>query len=402
MLRDERFEIDPSEDAELGVARGGRLEFWVSHEEEVRGILLLVGGQGANEDLCALHALRKWAASRFKIAAVSVFYHGFDCRFSEDEAHHPRLDADSVENLRKGLARIGIKADELNEKNYLAFLDFYNQALDYMGLGSKKELEFTLIPPNGDYQNHGILAALDCLNALKAVRKKFAQAGGGGGRLPSIFYGSFYGGYLALLCAKIAPQAVDCVIETAGEALPVLERILAKDLERHEFVLEYEKVRLNCHTYGLWSRREGAKHYFSDDAYLVRAILNAEHLKIQHAANPHTIFVSLGAREDGGFKDKQTLHLAMQELGFRARLEAYAGKGDAEILERELPPMLEALSSFFSISPAAQNPAQNPDGQNSTATNPADGSAEICYPCRDKIYRFRDTEAGLVCEIFSK
>ncbi len=49
--------------------------------------------------------------------------------------------------------------------------------------------------------------------------------------------GGSYGGYLALLIAKIAPWYVDGVIDNSGTVLPLLECIIGKDLSRPEFFL---------------------------------------------------------------------------------------------------------------------------------------------------------------------
>ncbi|EGT3329025.1 DUF2920 family protein, partial [Campylobacter coli] len=43
----------------------------------------------------------------------------------------------------------------------------------------------TFIPPNGDYQNYGIMAALDHINALKDLVKRFPKLAD----LPKIYGG---------------------------------------------------------------------------------------------------------------------------------------------------------------------------------------------------------------------
>ncbi|MCR6592022.1 DUF2920 family protein, partial [Campylobacter insulaenigrae] len=73
-------------------------------------------------------------------------------------------------------------------------------------------------PPNNEYQNFGIMAAIDHINALKDILNKYPQFK----TLPKIYGGGSYGGYLALMCAKIAPWYVDGVIDNSGAALPPL------------------------------------------------------------------------------------------------------------------------------------------------------------------------------------
>ncbi|WP_318530100.1 DUF2920 family protein [Campylobacter sp. IFREMER_LSEM_CL292] len=59
----------------------------------------------------------------------------------------------------------------------------------------------TMLPANNEYQNYGIMAAIDCINSLKDLCKNFPDFR----RLPKIYGGGSYGGYLSLLISKIAP-----------------------------------------------------------------------------------------------------------------------------------------------------------------------------------------------------
>ncbi|MBF7044621.1 DUF2920 family protein, partial [Campylobacter volucris] len=76
----------------------------------------------------------------------------------------------------------------------------------------------------------GIMAAIDHINALKDIMKNYPQFKS----LPKIYGGGSYGGYLALMCAKIAPWYVDGVIDNSGAGLPPLRYVIGRDLNHFD------------------------------------------------------------------------------------------------------------------------------------------------------------------------
>lgn len=225
---------------------------------------------------------------------------------------------------------------------------------------------------------------------------------GGGGLLPlpKIYTGGSYGGYLALLISKIAPWYVDAVFDNSGSALPQVRYILGREMKTCDMVENFPHNQIQYYTKTLWTRNPQSKYYFSDDAYLIRAILNPTHLALQQKANPHTIFTSYHSAKDelNPAKDKQNLYEIYTHLGFDASLHLIRDENDIDgrfiknlghgmrmsdkaLIKKELPLVLEKLQDKkFSIS------KQN----------------EINYPCKEKIYRFKDIDEGFKCEILNK
>ncbi|EDO8924990.1 DUF2920 family protein, partial [Campylobacter coli] len=56
----------------------------------------------------------------------------------------------------------------------------------------------TIVPPNGDYQNYGIMAAIDHINALKDLVKRFPKLAD----LPKIYGGGVLWRILSLAHSK--------------------------------------------------------------------------------------------------------------------------------------------------------------------------------------------------------
>ncbi|WP_436627399.1 DUF2920 family protein [Campylobacter jejuni] len=147
---------------------------------------------------------------------VHVFYHCFCARISNNKKYSASISfmEEDLLSLSKILLDFGINPQNLDCKNSTKYYELLIQhiiTLKSQGkLAQNYQAKFTstFIPPNGDYQNYGIMAAIDHINALKDLVKRFPKFAD----LPKIYGGGSYGGYLALLIAKIAPWYVDGVI----------------------------------------------------------------------------------------------------------------------------------------------------------------------------------------------
>ncbi len=157
MLINQTFEIDSCDDVELGIKRTSKLEYRISYDDEkdIKAIVFIVGGFGANANISFLDFDREYIAKNFDVVAVHVFYHCFCQRRSDVEKYSAFTMFTNLKSQRK-LAQ-----------NYQA------------------KFTSTFIPPNGDYQNYGIMAALDHINALKDLVKRFPKLAD----LPKIYGG---------------------------------------------------------------------------------------------------------------------------------------------------------------------------------------------------------------------
>ncbi|MCW1865310.1 DUF2920 family protein, partial [Campylobacter jejuni] len=245
-----------------------------------------------------------------------------------------------------------------------------------------------------DYQNYGVMAAIDHINALKDLVKRFPKFAD----LPKIYGGGSYGGYLSLLIAKIAPWYVDGVIDNSGVCLPFLACILGREMNQGEFYFEGSGYRLYCFVYKYWNRNMNSSYYFGDENYLIRAVLNSNHLQIQSNLNKNTIFVSYHSIQDMGapVQNKIELYKCYQELGYDATLHLIKDENDIDgrfvkslehglrmtdraLFRKELPLMLEKLQGRKSFMQ-----------ENS-----------ISYPCGNKVFVFKDLEDKFELEMIN-
>uniref|UniRef100_UPI002241BC62 DUF2920 family protein n=1 Tax=Campylobacter jejuni TaxID=197 RepID=UPI002241BC62 len=390
--------IDSCDDVELNIKRTSKLEYRISYddEKEIKAIVFIIGGYGANANIYFLDSYRNYIAKNFDVVAVHVFYHCFCQRRSDVEKYsaYKYFQEEDIENIKNLLNQFHFSYGEINNDNALFLANSLVKHVENLKMQNKLDHNFklnftsTFIPPNGDYQNFGIMAAIDHINALKDLVKRFPKFAD----LPKIYGGGSYGGYLSLLIAKIAPWYVDGVIDNSGVCLPFLACILGREMNQGEFYFEGSGYRLYCFVYKYWNRNMNSSYYFGDENYLIRAVLNSNHLQIQSNLNKNTIFVSYHSIQDMGapVQNKIELYKCYQELGYDATLHLIKDENDIDgrfiknldhgcgipdkaLFRKELPLMLEKLQGRKSFMQ-----------ENS-----------ISYPCGNKVFTFKDVENQL-------
>ncbi|ADT66575.1 DUF2920 family protein [Campylobacter jejuni] len=393
MLINQIFEIDSCDDVELNIKRTSKLEYRISYddEKEIKAIVFIIGGFGANANISFLDFDREYIAKNFDVVTINVFYHCFCQRRSDVEKYSAFtiFTKDDVSNLSQVLLEIGVNIN-VNLENAQQCYELLNQNITTLKsqgkLAQNYQAKFTstFVPPNGDYQNYGIMAAIDHINALKDLVKRFPKFAD----LPKIYGGGSYGGYLALLIAKIAPWYVDGVIDNSGTVLPLLRYIIGRDLEQFDFIFNDPNTLIEMFTKTYWTRKdENSPYFFANENYMIRSLLNSSHSIIQVNVNKNIVLVSYHSSKDefNTSKDKQTLFLAYKELGYDATLHLIKDESEVDgrfikdlnhgmritdraLFRKELPLMLEKLQKRKSFMQ-----------ENS-----------ISYPCGDKIFTFKD------------
>ncbi|MFC4379334.1 DUF2920 family protein [Campylobacter coli] len=394
MLINQSFEIDSCDDVELGIKRTSKLEYRISYDDEkdLKAIVFIIGGYGANANIYFLDSYRNYIAKNFDVVAVHVFYHCFCQRRSDVEKYSTLADftKDDLKLIEKVLRKYNIPCDQLANNTVVSHCEYLSEIMTELKMLNRLPYDFeerlsaTFIPSRGEYQNFGIMAAIDHINALKDLVKRFPKLAD----LPKIYGGGSYGGYLSLLIAKIAPWYVDGVIDNSGSALPPLNYILGREME-HSYGDYYEDFPHNRIIFFLkthWTRKENSPYFFNNENYFIRTLLNKDHLILQSQKNKNIIYVSYHSDKDpltpANFK-QQTMQI-LKILGydvslnlidenkidgkFIKNLDHGCGIPDKALFRKELPLMLEKLQKRKSFMQ-----------ENS-----------ISYPCGNKVFIFKD------------
>ncbi|EAI8317824.1 DUF2920 family protein [Campylobacter coli] len=402
MLINQTFEIDSCDDVELGIKRTSKLEYRISYDDEkdLKAIVFVIGGYGANANIYFLDSYRNYIAKNFDVVTINVFYHCFCQRRSDVEKYsaYKYFQEEDIENIKNLLNQFHFSYGGINNDNALFLANSLVKHVENLKMQNKLEHNFklnftsTFIPPNGDYQNFGIMPAIDHINALKDLVKRFPEFAD----LPKIYGGGSYGGYLSLLIAKIAPWYVDGVIDNSGSALPPLIYILGREMESGcDYVFNDPNTLIECFLKTHWTRKENSPYFFNNENYFIRTLLNKDHLILQSQKNKNIIYVSYHSKEDpltpANFKE-QTMQI-LKILGydvslnlidenkidgkFIKNLDHGCGIPDKALFRKELPLMLEKLQKRKSLMQ-----------ENS-----------ISYPCGNKVFIFKDVGDKFELEI---
>ncbi|EAH6423344.1 DUF2920 family protein [Campylobacter coli] len=402
MLINQTFEIDSCDDVELGIKRTSKLEYRISYDDEkdLKAIVFVIGGYGANANIYFLDSYRNYIAKNFDVATINVFYHCFCQRRSDVEKYsaYKYFQEEDIENIKNLLNQFHFSYGEINNDNALFLANSLVKHVENLKMQNKLDHNFklnftsTFIPPNGDYQNFGIMAAIDHINALKDLVKCFPKFAD----LPKIYGGGSYGGYLSLLIAKIAPWYVDGVIDNSGSAVPPLIYILGREMEGGcDYVFNDPNTLIECFLKTHWTRKENSPYFFNNENYFIRTLLNKDHLILQSQKNKNIIYVSYHSDKDpltpANFK-QQTMQI-LKILGydvslnlidenkidgkFIKNLDHGCGIPDKALFRKELPLMLEKLQKRKSFM-----------RENS-----------ISYPCGNKVFIFKDVGDKFELEI---
>ncbi|EOI6654831.1 DUF2920 family protein [Campylobacter jejuni] len=399
MLINQSFEIDSCDDVELNIKRTSKLEYRISYddEKEIKAIVFIIGGYGANANIYFLDSYRNYIAKNFDVVAVHVFYHCFCQRRSDVEKYSTLADftKDDLKLIEKVLRKYNIPCDQLANNTVVSHCEYLSEIMTELKMLNRLPYDFeerlsaTFIPSRGEYQNFGIMAAIDHINALKDLVKRFPKFAD----LPKIYGGGgSYGGYLALLIAKIAPWYVDGVIDNSGSAVPPLNYIIGRELEfkskdtNGDMYMQGDHFFVSCFLKTHWTRKENSPYFFNNENYFIRTLLNKDHLILQSQKNKNIIYVSYHSKEDpltpANFKE-QTMQI-LKILGydvslnlidenkidgkFIKNLDHGCGIPDKALFRKELPLMLEKLQKRKSLMQ-----------ENS-----------ISYPCGNKVFTFKD------------
>ncbi|WP_270990703.1 DUF2920 family protein, partial [Campylobacter upsaliensis] len=219
--------------------------------------------------------------------------------------------------------------------------------------------------------------------------------------LPVVLIGSSHGGYLAHLVSKIAPWAIDGVIDNSGYAkFPWRFIGFGKEIDYMEHIsvgTAYKEINLHCFDKTFWTSNRYSPNFFSPARRKIRYILEPEHLAIQ-ANYPQPIYVSYHSIQDKDIAppdEKQELYALYEKLGFKAKLNLIKKESQIDgkfikslehgldmsiksLINKELPPMLTQI--FSHPKPPCKNKS-------------------ISYPSDDLLYHFSQKNAKMHLEI---
>ena len=301
----EKFTLKtPHLDIELGLPRAPIDYFVTSPKKGVTkktGLILFIPGFGMLADSpYVVDKLAPYLANKYNCLVVSVNYFGIHNR--PDTGAHYRL-ADDFFDALKRIYNLEISSKVPHfpaTQEYLPQLhNFASTALTELS----KILPIKWLNPQcqvllrygkDEYESFGFLPALDYLQVTGEVLKTYQID-----TRRMIILGSSYGGYIADLMGKFAPNTFSTIIDNSGFVKASIRHVVSRESLvstgfDYSFSASNSSSVLTCHLAhdSLWTLRdESSPYYFSDGHRYIRSLLHEPHF--QKTATQYHIFHSV-------------------------------------------------------------------------------------------------------------
>ncbi|MCR8679183.1 MULTISPECIES: DUF2920 family protein [Campylobacter] len=357
MIQTKTYKIDGVNDAELGIKRKSKLEFKLTYDnkKEIRALIAIIPGLGEDGDSYYRQKLAQSIARDLDAAVVTTNYFAVRsnppaAKFSIDEIDELilRTVAQSINRpIPDDVELTKMGSDEIWEylNSYLYNFIGMQKVTGKLKLNFKLPFHLTLAPPNDEYQNFGLMASLDVVNATLYAQSNppFKVANLNGGGLAKIYVGSSHGGYIANLCAKYAPWAVDAILDNCGWNLstdifdkenfqPGTFRTIGfgKEIDFMHYrrdSRDNENFHLCVSDKTKWTSNSQSPNYFSRSRYEIRDLNEPSHL-ITQAKYPKPIFKCYHVKDDAvaPVGEKIKFYEQLKNLGFDVTLDIISDK----------------------------------------------------------------------------
>ena len=411
MIQHKSYEITSTDDIELNIKRDSKLEFKVSFDEakEMKALFVYITGiRGADYAGYEEH-LAEFVVKEFEVAVLRVDYHCIGFRPQTGATFY--MDKRDKELFLRSIEGIISPPSFLKDKDILeqeqvlelcAWLDSLVKYLKNQNKIAKKDyllpIFLGLQPTKNEYNNFGIMQALDIINAIYFVRKNSAKFKLS--KTPkTLLFGTSHGGYLGFLCAKFASWLIDAVVENSGYVVvPLCFYSLGKDLDP----INLDGVELSIpldafaniipctFTKTHFTANTNSPNFFCKARLDIRNPLNESQLKTQVKHQNKPIFVSYHSVRDelDSAQNKEKFFEILQNSGFEASLRVVKDESEIDgkfiknlehgmgmslktLIKKELPPL---LARHF--------------------THEKDEKREIAYKSENLEYKFKEKARG--------
>ncbi|WP_139471109.1 DUF2920 family protein [Campylobacter armoricus] len=406
MLINKIYKIKSCDDVELNIKRESLLEFKLSYDDSknIKAIICIIPG-GA-EDMNDYIYVDDYLARNYEVAIINVNYHCIGNR--------PHLGSSFyLDDIDKLILDTGLKAINLNQINVFDINSYeklnntfinIDQEIEKLKINKKLDQNYKLkthvsfLPSKNEYQNFGIMQAMDVLNAIFYIKENspFKLMGGG---IKTILFGNSYGGYLANLCAKIAPWSIDFVLDNSSfvDFFEDIFRLIGfgKEIDFTRYHGTYidiffKNIFLYVSDKTFWTSNKFSKNYFSNARKIIREPLNKEHIKIQSSyPNPKYILYHSVFDERSPFENKKIFVDLLKSLNFKVDFYNIS-QMDGKYIKNLNHGLGLSTKLFFKLHlpQILKEPLQDKSCEK-----------EISYKCDDLIYTFKEEDNQIKLEI---
>ena len=266
-----QFQIPGQPDFELGSERDHPVTILVEvpETEVADGLVFIIPGMGGEKDANYSSMIRRYISDKYNLVVVSVDAHCNTCRPNRSTEFgkvgltiNPKS---LVDALGQYVAHGGKLETQVETHDEILLLLKQRQDIAF-------NINATLVPPGEQYQNFGVLSALDHLAALNFLLDEPIAFDTGN----ILCLGSSHGGYIAHLMHKFAPNTFNGIIDASAYTETQPSFI---DGRWNELALTEQNIAFRCSTVQKWQfSRHGEVNFFGVERSLIRDVAYDTHL----------------------------------------------------------------------------------------------------------------------------
>lgn len=330
MVELQTFEIKGHDDFELDIGRNSLLKYHVAlnSKKDPEGTVFIIPGFGNDSLVNYQKNLIQYITEKYNVMTIFVEYHALFARKSKDrESASYQFGQNDIEPLLKSIEQIGLKLND-NDLSFSSIVDQISAHMTQLKNSNQVKsdavvnLWSTLFPYKNEYQNFGILQALDILTVLHDIKKKGYE------KLllehNIVAFGSSHGGYLANLLMKIAPNTFDVIVDNSSYVKPPLNFIVGFEnnpLKPEHMLVIDKNIAMYSFTLTFWTLKKGDPNEFTKSAYEIRDLTNNSHMD-QLSKETKTKLITYHSVYDkiASYKDKEDYCKYLLEKGVEVEL----------------------------------------------------------------------------------
>ena len=252
----------------------------------------------------------------------------------------------------------------------------------------------TITPPNSDYQNFGIMAALDILNGIIHAVNKYKLD-----KDNIILIGSSYGGYIANLVTKLYPGFIRAVFDNSSWANPKMNYIVGREINRPEFCYSYnDLITLNLFVKSPWTIKANLPNSMEKEKLSIRSFSDDDLDKMLINGGGKTVYYFCHAKEDFIADTAEKLKLAqiMISKNFIVKMDIFDDTDiDGSFIKSMSHGMGLSMITFFDLAFKFLTKVSS-EVDLSKITN---GNKVIEYNYHNSLYRFDYTNTPIKSDI---
>ena len=368
-------------DFELGMANHQRETDYFMVKDDAKkpdGLVVYVPGFGEDGKGNYAEVFCRKMALNYNLAAITVNYHCRFCRKVKEE--YIAYETEDISKIEKLFLR---HQQPFQGATVAEGVQALNQ---YLASSNQTEnISATLLPEKNEYQNGGILQALDIINAVEDALKNYPD-------IPHnniILVGSSYGGYIANMATKIAPRTFRAVFDNSSWVHPNYTYLVGREINLAEVsVARHSNITTVFYVKSAWTLKTNLPNTFDENRFEIRDFTEKQ-LSEMLAENLQTFYYFVHAENDyiASTEDKINLVKTMVKKGINVYL-AVMGKEDIDgkyVKNAEHSMGLSMLELF------ARGYTEIKDHKVSKETD-FDLGSKITYPVKDYQYVFDYSE----------